>query len=163
MKISFKIKRFFVRTFYFFFNPVRLSYLKIFKINTFGAKCLIKYGNKFLMVRNYYGQRKWTFPGGGVKKNEDPQLGACRETKEEVGILIEDPVLLGQYVNLKEERTDKVFCYYQEVSAPDFKLCPYEIAEAGWFALEEFPDYQAHSVAKVMVMYKDYWENLQRN
>jgi ADP-ribose pyrophosphatase YjhB (NUDIX family) len=36
----------------------------------------------------------WSLPGGVVENNESPQIAAIRETKEEIGIAIENPRLL---------------------------------------------------------------------
>jgi len=49
---------------------------------------LIKHDDKILLVRNWFGSGKWSFPGGGVHKNEDSKVGACREVFEEIGLKI---------------------------------------------------------------------------
>jgi ADP-ribose pyrophosphatase YjhB (NUDIX family) len=38
------------------------------------------------MLRHHYGPDHWALPGGGIGRNELPELAARRELREEVGI-----------------------------------------------------------------------------
>lgn len=49
---------------------------------------LIKHEGKILLVQNWLGSGKWSFPGGGVHECEDSKAGACREVFEEIGLTI---------------------------------------------------------------------------
>lgn len=72
--------------FYKIINPFRTVYWFVFRPKTTGVKCLIEYDEKFLMIRNSYGHKQWTFLGGGVNRNELLKKAAQREAKEEVDI-----------------------------------------------------------------------------
>ena len=153
------LKKIVIRTFYIFFNPLRRLYWRLIKAKTRGVMCLIENDGRFLFVRNSYGKGQWTLPGGRVKKRESFEEGVIREVREEVGIKIEKPILLGQYVNHKEGKTDTVSCFYCETASSNCKLDPIEIAEAKWLFLNEVPDFQSHAVAKIIEMYKKYAGN----
>lgn len=46
----------------------------------------IEYRGKILLVQNWMGSGKWSFPGGGIHRGEDIKAGACREVFEETRI-----------------------------------------------------------------------------
>ena len=50
---------------------------------------------RILLVRHSYGPPLWTFPGGGVGRNEDPHEAAQREFREELGCRVEELEMLG--------------------------------------------------------------------
>ena len=52
-----------------------------------------KNGFEWLLIRQNQGH--WCFPKGHVKDGENEHETAFREVKEETGLLIEDPVLVG--------------------------------------------------------------------
>lgn len=41
------------------------------------------------LVKHNYGQMKWSLPGGSIQLGELPNVGVCREVKEETGFEIE--------------------------------------------------------------------------
>lgn len=48
-------------------------------------------------VRQTYGARLWSLPGGGVEAGESPVAAAIRETSEETGLLVRVDHLVGIY------------------------------------------------------------------
>lgn len=55
---------------------------------------LIRPDGAVLLVKNSLGNRKWTFPGGGVMRTESDEMAACREVQEELGVTIEQKELV---------------------------------------------------------------------
>lgn len=51
--------------------------------------------DRIMLVRHSYGNRAWTFPGGGLDRTEDPEQGARREFREETGCTLRDVELFG--------------------------------------------------------------------
>lgn len=47
-------------------NPILKIYWFIFRPKTYGVKVILRCGGKFLLIRNSYGKKHWTFPGGGT-------------------------------------------------------------------------------------------------
>ncbi len=106
------------------------------------------------MIRNSYGRKHWTFPGGGKKKNETPEAGAKREAKEEVGIFLENLVYLGDYFSRRQHKRDTVYCFYGKIDNDLFQIDNGEIEEGHWFALKEIPEFYYAAVEDVLMLYK---------
>ena len=143
--------------FYIIINPCRKLYWFVFRPHTTGVKCLIEYNNKFLLIRNSYGIKHWTFPGGSVEKGELPSTAAQREAREEVGIEL-TPQLIGQYSSNREFKQDTVHCFYGKVTSDYFKIDNDEIMEAAWFLETNIPPTPVSSAAvtKVLNLYKSF-------
>jgi ADP-ribose pyrophosphatase YjhB (NUDIX family) len=97
---------------------------------------------RVLLVRQSYATRRWTLPGGGVKRGETLLEGALREIREEAGITATSPgkvSLLGVYGNFKQGKSDHVavFVIRDWEQAPSNDL---EIANAGFFAPDALPE-----------------------
>lgn len=50
------------------------------------ARVMVRWDDKILLVRGWYGSGQWQLPGGGVKRGEAITAAACREVEEEVGL-----------------------------------------------------------------------------
>ena len=135
-------------------NPFRTAYWFIFRPKTMGVKCLIENNEKFLMIRNSYGHRQWTFPGGGVDRNELPENAAQRETREEVGIEVTNLVPLGEYFSTRQYKKDTVYCFYAKVHSSYFKIDNDEVSEATWFSEADIPGRRSSAVDKVLNLYR---------
>jgi 8-oxo-dGTP diphosphatase len=55
---------------------------------------------------------KWTIPGGLVELAESPGQAVIRETKEEVGVDVENPILLDVVSNVDYDKEGKVKYHY---------------------------------------------------
>ena len=141
------------RGFYIFISPFRKCYWFIFRPKTLGVKCLIECDSKFLMIRNTYGLKHWTFPGGGVHQGETPEKAARRETQEEVGIIAKELILIGEYQSTRQYKRDTVHCFYGKVQNDFFKIDNNEVLEAGWFAISDIPVMRSFAVAEVLNLY----------
>lgn len=52
------------------------------------TRILLIHDNRLLIVKNWLSSGHWSLPGGGIKKGEDPGIGAVRELYEETAINI---------------------------------------------------------------------------
>jgi 8-oxo-dGTP pyrophosphatase MutT (NUDIX family) len=50
------------------------------------VRCILRRGDAVLLVRHSYGDRPWMFPGGRVRRNENPVATARREMHQELGV-----------------------------------------------------------------------------
>ena len=57
------------------------------------ATALVVNDGKLLLVRER-GAKRWSLPGGGMKKGEEPAVAACRELDEETRLTVLDATLL---------------------------------------------------------------------
>ena len=95
---------------------------------------------RVLLVRHTY-TPGWHFPGGGVNKREASVDAAVREVREETQIaLIEQPVLIGVFLNLAQIKCDHILLYKASTwRRVDEKPPNMEIAEAKFFAPDQLP------------------------
>lgn len=142
------------RLFYKFTMPLQRIYWLIFSPKTYGVKTLIECNGKFLMIRNSYGKKHWTFPGGGKKKDETPEAGAKRETREEVGIFLENLIYLGTYFSRRQYKKDTVYCFYSKIDNDLFQIDNDEVEEANWFAPKEIPEFHSVAVKDILALYE---------
>jgi 8-oxo-dGTP pyrophosphatase MutT (NUDIX family) len=119
---------------------------------TVGAICVIDRGDDhILLVRHSYRDR-WGFPGGLLKRNEQPDVGARREAMEEVGLEVE---LLGQPLVVVEPSSRRVDLVYRGRPAAGTDLDAVrprsvEILRAEWHPRNELPELQ-HEAAGALV------------
>ncbi len=127
-----------------FLTPVILPIVKIywgiFKPETYGVKVIIENNGKFLLVRNAYGSKRWTFPGGRIEKNEAAIAAAAREIREEVQLNISNLIFIDQIVSTSEGKRDNVSIFRASSESSEITSDEFEIEEAGWFAPENFPE-----------------------
>lgn len=145
-----KIKRLYINT----VHLVLRGYWFVFRPSGHGVKVLIEYEGKVLLARHNYGHRIWTFPGGGVEKNELPISAAVREMQEEVGISLSEVAWFGLYETDYEYKKVIVDCYYATVLSSAYKIDNFELAEAQWFPLNDLPKDRVLSVDKIIKLYK---------
>ena len=108
-----------------------------------GAMCVIdRDDGDVLLVRQSY-RDGWAAPGGLLRRREEPEVGARREAKEEVGVDVDTLGGPSVIIDVKARRIDVVFrCRIQppvpDVFAPD----SVEIVEARWFSRNALPAMQ---------------------
>jgi len=120
-----------------------------------GAKVLIEYNHKYLLIRETYGPKHWTLPGGRARNEEDPTETAKRKVQEEVGITLTSLTPLGSYFHTRQHKRDVICAFHATVSSPEFQVNPNTIGEAGWFSPEEMASLtQSESVADVFELYR---------
>lgn len=50
------------------------------------TRIVVEHNGKILLVKGWLGAGKWSLPGGGIKRNENPIKCALRELKEETAV-----------------------------------------------------------------------------
>lgn len=105
-----------------------------------------------LLVRSSFGHQLWSFPGGGIEKNENPADAALRELKEETNISADQ----SQMVCIGEDRIPSgkrypmiamVFYSLTLTSVQEARIIrPLEMLEVQWFKLSELPKNRSKSV-----------------
>ena len=125
-------------------------------------KTLIEHDGRFLLVELGYKHTLWTIPGGGVKKRESFSEAVVRETQEEVGIFLQDPIEIGEYTNTKEFKKDTVKVFYSKVASPAFRVDGFEIIRAEWFSRSNLPHDMVSRFPVVLGMYDKYINKVQQ-
>jgi len=91
-----------------------------------------------LLIRQTYGPRHWVTPGGSVGRKEDPVATAHRELAEETGCTL---ALARKVAEVLERPMGAYNVVHVVVGFAGGALEPdgREVAEAGWFALDDLP------------------------
>ena len=114
---------------------------------------MIEHRGSILLIRHTYGDRRWRFPGGGVRRGETPEHAALREVKEEVGVGLRRVEPVGAYASRESGARDKVSCFRGEAAGPDFEIHRGEVGEARWFPAGEPPADISPDARRVLEMY----------
>lgn len=93
---------------------------------------LLRRAGKVLLVKQTYGGRLWTMPGGDVEAGESLADAAVREIKEETGLDVRPQGLFG--VRNRPGQTLSVFVV-EQVGGEMRTSVPGEIEAVGWFSL----------------------------
>jgi 8-oxo-dGTP pyrophosphatase MutT (NUDIX family) len=100
------------------------------------TRVLVIQDRQLLLVRDWIGNGRWSFTGGGMHPNEDPIDGAIREVSEEVGIVLNKTDLKFietiDYVKKGVRSTRYIYLARLETK-PAIQLQRYEIFDAKWF------------------------------
>lgn len=137
--------------------PFQLLYWRVAMPEAEGAKLLIEHDGKYLLIRETFGQKHWTFPGGRSRKNEQPEETARRKATEEVGITLVDLTPLGSYFHTRQHKRDVICAFYAQVDSPAFQINPNTISEARWYTREELASLpQSESIADVLALYPEH-------
>jgi ADP-ribose pyrophosphatase YjhB (NUDIX family) len=117
--------------------PFQLIYWQLTLPEAEGVKLLIECNDKFLMIRETYGPKHWTFPGGRMRRYELPEDAAIRKAQEEVGITLYTPAYLGSYFHTRQYKRDAICVYHSCVTTTEHHPDTSIVVESGWFARED--------------------------
>jgi 8-oxo-dGTP pyrophosphatase MutT (NUDIX family) len=131
---------------------VRRGYWFVVRPRTSGVKCVIVRDGRWLMIRNTYGHRDWTFPGGGVGRGESVDAAVRREVHEEVGIELTAVQAIGSYFSTRNRCRDTVSCFVAHVEAADAVADGVEVAEVMWVDPGRLPVPHSPSVDDVVAL-----------
>jgi ADP-ribose pyrophosphatase YjhB (NUDIX family) len=114
--------------------------------NSLRTRVLVESGGHILLIRTRFGTQKWSLPGGGVHKNENPENAAARELLEESGVVIDSKKLkkFGEARLPKNKKWPVANIYFYKVrlnEKPAVKITrPLEIMDAKWFSIKNLPE-----------------------
>jgi ADP-ribose pyrophosphatase YjhB (NUDIX family) len=131
-------------------SVLRLGYWFVVRPQTSGVKCVVVHEGRWLMVRHTYGNRGWTFPGGGVHRGETVDAAVRREVREEVGIELQDARLIGSYFSTRNHCRDTVSCFLAEVATSAATADGLEVAATAWVDPERLPEPRSPAVDDVL-------------
>jgi 8-oxo-dGTP diphosphatase len=118
-----------------------------------GAICVVQRADgHLLLVRQSYRREGWGFPGGLMRRGEDPADAARRELHEELGIDVELEGLPAVVIDSPMRRIDVVYnAHLADGSAqPEATVHSPEITEARWFPPAELPELLPEATAALV-------------
>ena len=102
------------------------------------ALAFIARGDSILLVRQGYGKRYWSLPGGSMEPGESVDQAAVREVKEETGLDVRLTRLVGIYSKPAEDAL--AVCFEGEVIGGAFAEATDKVAECRYFPADDLPE-----------------------
>jgi argininosuccinate lyase len=112
------------------------------------ALVFIARDDSILLVRQSYGRRYWSLPGGSMEPGESVEQAAIREAKEETGLDVRLTRLVGVYS--KPAQDALAVCFEAEVVGGSIHEATDEAVECGYYPADALPEpIRAHLVERV--------------
>ena len=101
------------------------------------ALVFIRQGESILLVRQSYGQRYWSLPGGTVELGESLDQAAVREMREETGLDVRIERVVGLYSKPAEDSLAVTF--EGHVVGGELRPAADDVSECRYFPLDRLP------------------------
>ena len=124
-----------------------------------GALCVVERADgHMLLVRQSYRRDGWGFPGGLLRRREEPAVAARRELREELGIDVDLVGLPGVVIDSPMRRIDVVYnARLADGSAqPEATVHSPEITDARWFPPAGLPELLPEATAALVQLGRTY-------
>ena len=117
----------------------------------FAVAVMLNQDKQILLVKSTYQRfHPWGLPGGSLNYGESPEDAVVREMLEETGLCIE----VEKFLLVKTWLPDRVGLYYL-CSIKDGEFHPSdEIADLGYFSIENLPDVRPLDIEMIEQLYK---------
>ena len=118
---------------------VRGRWRRLAKPSTAGvAVVAVDEAGRVFLVRHAYGSGRWSLPGGGLGRREDPLACARREIREELGCALEHVELAARFDEVLHGTPHRAFVFTARFAGEPRIDCR-ELIDSGWFALDALP------------------------
>lgn len=110
--------------------------------------------NQVMLVRSWFGHQRWSLPGGGIHRHEQPAEAASRELHEETGVFVKpsDLASIGTFNNADSAAPFMTDCYYAYATRQPITHPRFEVLEAAWFPLNRLPANRSQTVDKALAL-----------
>jgi ADP-ribose pyrophosphatase YjhB (NUDIX family) len=132
--------------------PLLQLYWFFVRPKTFGVQCVIQQGDAILLVRNTYGRKQWTCPGGSIARGESAEAAIRREVREEVSLPLQQLQHLGTFDTTINYTRDRVEVFAGITPDRQVTIDPAEILDARWFQPQALPPL-APAAARILGMW----------
>jgi len=124
-----------------------------------GAICVVaRADGHLLLVRQSYRRGGWGFPGGLLRRREEPADAARRELKEELGVDVDLDGLPVVVIDPEMRRVDVVFNARLAPGStePEGRAHSPEIADARWFPADALPELLPEATSALIQLGRTY-------
>ena len=136
-------------------DPLRRVVWSVLRPRFRSVSVIAASGESILLVRHSYGSRRWTFPGGGVGRNETPEQAARREMREEATCEMDGLILVARFEeDVSGARADTWLFAGNLLTGPvaDGR----EVVEARLFPLHSLPEPLGPLTRKRFALWQDW-------
>ncbi len=136
-------------------TTVKLKNLKKARKLSVVVSCLVKKGNKILLVKRKKGKSfagYWGLPNGRVKLGERLEDAIKREVKEETNLRVKvlEPYLITQ--EFHDDHHHIVICFKAKTISRNLKAGS-DVEEVRWFSKEEIKKLKIQPTARLQIKY----------